>query len=60
MYSNMRGCDGERVYYYGGSMIAVNGEVVVRGEEFALKDVVSSQFSCDYEIIRLSIIIANV
>lgn len=41
MYSNLRGCDGERAYYYGGSTIALNGDIITRGEEFSLQDVVS-------------------
>ena len=40
MYSNLRGCDGERVYYQGGSLIGINGNIVTRGESFSLKDVV--------------------
>ncbi|EDO33760.1 predicted protein [Nematostella vectensis] len=39
MYSNLRGCDGERVYYDGCSFIAVNGKVVAQGAQFALQDV---------------------
>ncbi len=27
MYANLQGCDGERVYYDGSSLIAVNGQV---------------------------------
>ena len=30
MYSNLIGCDGERVYYDGCCMIAVNGEIVAQ------------------------------
>ncbi|XP_041452892.1 glutamine-dependent NAD(+) synthetase-like [Lytechinus variegatus] len=52
MYSNLRGCDGERVYYYGGSMIAVNGDVVVRGEEFALTEVEVTTATLDLEDVR--------
>ena len=30
MYSNLIGCDGERVYYDGCCMIAMNGEVLAQ------------------------------
>ena len=40
MYSNLRGCDGERVYYDGCSLISVNGEFVAQGKQFSLEDVV--------------------
>lgn len=39
MYANQQGCDGERVYYDGCAMIAVNGEVVAQGSQFSLRDV---------------------
>ena len=42
MYSNLRGCDGERVYYDGCGMVALNGEFLAQGEQFSLKDVVRS------------------
>lgn len=40
MFSNLIGCDGERVYYDGGSMIAVNGQIVAEGPQFTLDEVV--------------------
>ena len=46
MYSNLRGCDGERVYYQGASLIGINGNIVTRGDGFSLQDVVGfSQLS---------------
>ena len=30
MYSNLIGCDGERVYYDGCCMIAMNGEILAQ------------------------------
>uniref|UniRef100_A0A8C4PYX8 Glutamine-dependent NAD(+) synthetase n=1 Tax=Eptatretus burgeri TaxID=7764 RepID=A0A8C4PYX8_EPTBU len=39
LFSNLRGCDGERTYYDGGAMVAVNGELLAHGEQFALTDV---------------------
>ena len=40
VYSNLRGCDGERVYYDGCAMVMVNGEIVAQGEQFSLEEVV--------------------
>ena len=42
MFSNHIGCDGERVYYDGCSMVAVNGDIVCQGAQFSLKEVVSA------------------
>ncbi|KAJ3063469.1 glutamine-dependent NAD(+) synthetase [Podochytrium sp. JEL0797] len=39
LYSNQHGCDGERVYYDGASMIIVNGAVVAQGRQFFLEEV---------------------
>ncbi|KAJ3342315.1 glutamine-dependent NAD(+) synthetase [Entophlyctis luteolus] len=39
MYANHHGCDGERVYYDGCSLIVVNGQVVAQGRQFFLEDV---------------------
>lgn len=52
MYSNLRGCDGERAYYYGGSTIALNGDIIVRGEEFSLEDVEVVVTTVDLEDVR--------
>lgn len=41
LFSNLRGCDGQRIYFNGCSCVAVNGEIVSRGLQFALHDVVS-------------------
>lgn len=41
MFSNLIGCDGERVFYDGGSMISVNGQIVAEGPQFTLEEVVS-------------------
>ena len=47
LYANQQGCDGDRTYYDGGAMIAVNGQIVAQGSQFSLKDVVSSaQMMC--------------
>lgn len=39
MYSNQRGCDGDRLYYDGCSMIMDSGKVVAQGSQFSLLDV---------------------
>lgn len=41
LYSNLRGCDGQRVYFNGCSAIALNGDIVARGKQFSLQDVVN-------------------
>lgn len=40
LYANQRGCDGERVYYDGCAMVAINGDIVAQGVQFSLNDVV--------------------
>ena len=39
MYAIQRGCDGGRLYYDGCACIAVNGEIVAQGEQFAIQEV---------------------
>lgn len=39
MYSNQRGCDGDRLYYDGCAAIAINGQYVLQGRQFALDEV---------------------
>ncbi|KAJ8315536.1 hypothetical protein KUTeg_007686 [Tegillarca granosa] len=39
MFSNIIGCDGERVYYDGSSMIAVNGDLYAKGPQFSIQEV---------------------
>lgn len=43
LYANHRGCDGERVYYDGCAMVAINGDIVARGAQFSLDDVVCEE-----------------
>lgn len=52
LYSNMRGCDGERVYYDGCSMIAVNGQIVAQGSQFSLQEVEVVTSTVDLEDVR--------
>lgn len=40
MYANQKGCDGDRVYYDGCAMVAINEDIVAQGVQFSLNDVV--------------------
>lgn len=40
-YSNQRGCDGDRLYFDGNARIVVNGDVVARGGQFGVDEIVS-------------------
>uniref|UniRef100_A0A8P4K947 Glutamine-dependent NAD(+) synthetase n=1 Tax=Dicentrarchus labrax TaxID=13489 RepID=A0A8P4K947_DICLA len=40
LYANQRGCDGDRVYYDGCALVAINGDIVAQGAQFSLNDVV--------------------
>ncbi|XP_023187881.1 glutamine-dependent NAD(+) synthetase isoform X2 [Xiphophorus maculatus] len=46
LYANQRGCDGDRLYYDGCAMVAINGGVVARGAQFSLDDVEGQQKPC--------------
>ncbi|KAF2754473.1 putative glutamine-dependent NAD(+) synthetase [Pseudovirgaria hyperparasitica] len=52
IYSNQRGCDGDRLYYDGAPLILINGEVVAQGSQFALNDVEVITATCDLEEVR--------
>lgn len=39
MYSNQRGCDGDRLYFDGCACIAINGDFVCQGGQFSLKEI---------------------
>lgn len=41
LYSNLRGCDGQRVYFNGCSAVALNGDIIARGKQYSLQDVAS-------------------
>lgn len=40
LLANQKGCDGDRLYYDGCAMIAMNGAVFAQGAQFSLDDVV--------------------
>lgn len=52
MYSNLIGCDGERVYYDGCCMIAMNGEILAQGSQFSLEEVEVVTATVDLEDVR--------
>lgn len=52
MFSNLRGCDGERVYFSGCSCISINGEIINRSMQFSLQEVEVVTATIDLEDIR--------
>lgn len=42
LLANQKGCDGDRLYYDGCAMIAMNGSVFAQGSQFSLDDVVTA------------------
>ena len=54
MFANQMGCDGDRVFYDGSAMIAVNGEIVARSAQFSVQEVVSTSMNHTYAIIKVT------
>jgi NAD+ synthase (glutamine-hydrolysing) len=52
LYANQQGCDGDRLYYDGCAMIAVNGRLVAQGSQFGLRDVEVVTATVDLEDVR--------
>lgn len=52
LFSNLRGCDGQRVYFNGCSAVALNGEIIARSKQFSLQDVEITLATIDLEEIR--------
>ncbi|KAB5592423.1 NAD+ synthase (glutamine-hydrolysing) [Ceratobasidium theobromae] len=52
LYANQQGCDGDRLYYDGCAMIAVNGQIVAQGSQFSLSDVEVVTATVDIEDVR--------
>ncbi|XP_077968595.1 glutamine-dependent NAD(+) synthetase-like [Styela clava] len=52
MFSNQIGCDGDRLYYDGSSVIVVNGEIVALGPQFSLNEIEVVTATVDLEDIR--------
>lgn len=53
VFSNLRGCDGQRVYFNGGSCVALNGHIIAQAKQFALQDVEVIAATIDLEDIRM-------
>jgi NAD+ synthase (glutamine-hydrolysing) len=52
LYANQQGCDGDRLYYDGCALIAVNGQIVAQGSQFSLQDVEVVTATVDLEDVR--------
>lgn len=52
IFSNLRGCDGERVYFEGTSSITLNGSILTRTKQFSLDEVEVITATIDLEDIR--------
>ncbi|OWK17270.1 NADSYN1 [Cervus elaphus hippelaphus] len=39
LLANQKGCDGDRLYYDGCALIAMNGSIFAQGSQFSLDDV---------------------
>ncbi|KAI0039877.1 glutamine-dependent NAD synthetase with GAT domain-containing protein [Auriscalpium vulgare] len=52
LYANQQGCDGDRLYYDGCAMIALNGKIIAQGSQFSLRDVEVVSATIDIEDVR--------
>ncbi|ORY31916.1 hypothetical protein BCR39DRAFT_524532 [Naematelia encephala] len=52
LYANQQGCDGDRLYYDGACMIALNGAILAQGSQFSLSDVEVITATIDIEAVR--------
>ncbi|CAI5756746.1 unnamed protein product [Candida verbasci] len=52
LYSNQKGCDGDRLYYDGCASIIKNGKMVAQGSQFSLKDVEVITATVDLDDVR--------
>lgn len=52
MYANQRGCDGNRLYFDGSSLIYVNGTLLAQASQFSLRDVEVISATVDLEDVR--------
>ncbi|KAG8954811.1 glutamine-dependent NAD(+) synthetase [Tulasnella sp. 419] len=52
LYANQQGCDGDRLYYDGCAMIALNGKIIAQGSQFSLYDVEVVTATIDIEDVR--------
>jgi NAD+ synthase (glutamine-hydrolysing) len=52
LYANQRGCDGGRLYYDGGALIACNGRILAQAPQFSVNDVQVIVATVDLEDVR--------
>lgn len=52
LYSNQKGCDGDRLYYDGCACIIVNGRMVAQGSQFSLAEVEVVVATVDLDDVR--------
>jgi len=52
LYANQRGCDGGRLYYDGGALIACNGKILAQAEQFSVEDVQVVTATVDLDDVR--------
>ncbi|XP_075044348.1 glutamine-dependent NAD(+) synthetase isoform X2 [Mixophyes fleayi] len=52
LLSNLRGCDSDRLYFDGCSMISINGDIVSQGSQFSLDNVEVLTATLDLEDVR--------
>nr|CAH0100316.1 unnamed protein product [Daphnia galeata] len=52
LFSNLRGCDGQRIMFNGGSCIALNGQTIARTRQFSLEEVEVAVATVDLDDIR--------
>jgi NAD+ synthase (glutamine-hydrolysing) len=52
LYANQQGCDGDRLYYDGCAMIALNGCIIAQGSQFSFADVEVVAATIDIEDVR--------
>jgi NAD+ synthase (glutamine-hydrolysing) len=51
-FSNLRGCDGNRLYFDGCSCIVLNGKVLAKSDAFSLKEVEVTTCDIDLQEVR--------
>lgn len=52
VYSNLKGCDGGRVYYDGGSLICLNGNIIQQLPQFSIPEVEVALGAIDIDVVR--------
>ena len=53
LYANQQGCDGDRLYYDGCAMIALNGRIIAQGSQFSFADIEVAAATIDIEDVRV-------